>query len=434
MDDIAISARNVSKRYEVFDSGRARLLNTFWPQHRSGLQEVWALRDIDFEIRRGESVAVIGRNGGGKSTLLQILTGTLAPTEGEVKVNGRVSALLELGSGFNPEYTGRENVMLNGLLLGLSRAEVLRRFDEIVAFAEIGDAVERPVKTYSSGMMMRLAFAVQVLTDPDILIIDEALSVGDFFFQQKCFRYIRSLQERGVTLLFVSHDMGTVRDLCGRALYLKGGRLMFSGDTQTAIRGYLKEGAGGGHADCVSSNESVASGEAGELQAILRDSVWAAPAAADNAPGRLLAVAFYDAQGVAMTSFRLGSSATIKVAFRPATGALNHVTVVIRNKFDQLISMLGSSRLGLVPPREENGRAIIFEMTLDLLLEAGNYSVMVHLGQMTAPNRGQNVDVSPPLGPIVVAWDYEREEAPFLGMVGLPAVGEFRTALIQQTA
>lgn len=434
MDEIAISVRNVSKRYEVFDSGRARLLNALWPQHRAGLQEVWALRDIDFEIRRGESVAVIGLNGGGKSTLLEILTGTLTPTTGEVKVNGRISALLELGSGFNPEYTGRENVMLNGLLLGLPRAEVLRRFEEIVAFAEIGDAVERPVKTYSSGMMMRLAFAVQVLTDPDILIIDEALSVGDFFFQQKCFRYIRSLQERGVTLLFVSHDMGTVRDLCGRALYLKGGRLMFSGDTQTAIRDYLREGAGGVREDRVSSTESVTSAEAGELQTILRDSIWAAPAPADIAPGRLLAVAFYDAQGTAMTSFRLGSSVKIKVAFRPTAGAPNHVTVVIRNKFDQLISMLGSSRLGLVPPHKENGRAIIFEMTVDLLLEAGNYSVMVHLGQRTAPNRGKSVDVSPPLGPIVLTWDYEREEAPFLGMVGLPAVGEFRTELLEESA
>ncbi len=397
------------------------------------MQEVWALRDIDFEIRRGESVAVIGRNGGGKSTLLEILTGTLAPTTGEVKVNGRISALLELGSGFNPEYTGRENVMLNGLLLGLSRGEVLRRFDEILAFAEIGDAVERPVKTYSSGMMMRLAFAVQVLTDPDILIIDEALSVGDFFFQQKCFAYIRSLCARGVTLLFVSHDMGTVRDLCSRALYLKGGRLMFAGATQTAIREYFAESVGGLRPDRGATG-GVASAEAGELQAILRDCIWAAPAPADNTPGRLLAVAIYDTGGLPATGFRLGSTATIKVAFRPAAGEPTHVTVVIRNKFDQVISMLGSSRLGLMAPCDNLGGAVIFEMTVDLLLEAGNYSVTVSLGQVSAPNRGNKVDTSPPLGPIVVAWDYEREEAPFLGMVGLPAAGEFRTAREREEA
>ena len=241
MNDIAVSARNVSKCYQVFDSQRARLRHTLWPKQRAGVQEIWALRDIDFEIKRGESVAIIGRNGGGKSTLLEIITGTLAPTAGEIKVNGRVSALLELGSGFNPEYTGRDNVILNGLLLGLSREEILRRFDEIVAFAEIGDALDRPVTTYSSGMVVRLAFAVQVVTDPDILIIDEALSVGDFFFQQKCFSYIRSLCEKGVTLLFVSHDMGTVRDLCDRAIYLKEGHLQFVGETRLAIRQYLAE-------------------------------------------------------------------------------------------------------------------------------------------------------------------------------------------------
>lgn len=429
MNDIAISARNVSKRYEVFDSGRARLLNTFWPKHRAGMQEVWALRDIDFEIRRGESVALIGRNGGGKSTLLEILTGTLAPTTGEVKVNGRVSALLELGSGFNPEYSGRENVMLNGLLLGLSRQEVLRRFDEILAFAEIGDAVERPVKTYSSGMMMRLAFAVQVLTDPDILIIDEALSVGDFFFQQKCFAYIRGLCDRGVTLLFVSHDMGTVRDLCDRALYLKAGRLIFAGATQTAIREYFREGVGGARNDGNSPTVSAIPAGAGELAEVLRDGIWTAPAAADEAQARLLAVAIYDAQGVPATGFRIGSKARIKVAYRPAMQLPTHVSVVIRNKFDQLITMLGSSRLGLNPPHLNEGGAMIFEITLDLLLEAGNYSLTVSLGHLTAPNRGNKVDASPPLGPIVVVWDYDREEAPFLGIVGLPAVGEFRAVL-----
>ncbi len=225
MNDVAISAHGVSKRYRVFDNQRSRLLHALRPGHGAGMQEIWALRDVDLEVRRGEAVAVIGRNGGGKSTLLQILTGTLVPTAGEVRVNGRVSALLELGSGFNPEFTGRDNVILNGLLLGLDRSEILRRFDEIAAFADIGDALDRPVKTYSSGMIMRLAFAVQVLTDPEILIIDEALSVGDFFFQQKCFGYIRSLSENGVTLLFVSHDMGTVRNLCERAIYLKNGQV-----------------------------------------------------------------------------------------------------------------------------------------------------------------------------------------------------------------
>ncbi|MDD5181287.1 MAG: ABC transporter ATP-binding protein, partial [Gallionellaceae bacterium] len=239
MTDIAISVRNVSKCYRVFDDQRSRLLHAIWPKHTKGMQEILALKDISFEIKRGEAVAIIGRNGGGKSTLLEILTGTLTPTTGEVKVHGRVSGLLELGSGFNPEYSGRDNVILNGLLLGLSREEILGRFDEIEAFAEIGAAIDRPVKTYSSGMTMRLAFAVQVLCEPDILIIDEALSVGDFFFQQKCLGFIRGLCAKGVTLLFVSHDMGTVRDICRRAVYLKQGHLHFFGETYLAIREYM---------------------------------------------------------------------------------------------------------------------------------------------------------------------------------------------------
>ena len=215
MAKVAISVRNVSKRYRVFDSQRSRLLHAVWPKHTQGMQEIRALNDINLEIRRGESVAVIARNGGGKSTLLEILTGTLTPTSGEVKVNGRVSALLELGSGFNPEYTGRENVILNGLILGLAKSEILDRFNEIEAFAEIGAAIDRPLKTYSSGMMIRLAFSVQVLLRSEILIVDEALGVGDFFFQQKCFARLRKMREESVTLIFVSHDMGTVRDVSG---------------------------------------------------------------------------------------------------------------------------------------------------------------------------------------------------------------------------
>jgi lipopolysaccharide transport system ATP-binding protein len=228
--------------------------------------------------------------------------------------------------------------------------------------------------------------------------------------------------------------MGTVRDLCSRALYLKGGKLMFAGATQAAIREYFAEGTGGVRADSGSSIGSVASAEDGELAEILRDCIWAAPASADNAPRRLLAVAMYDAQGLPATGFRLGSTAKIKVAFRPAAGAPTHVSVVIRNKFDQLVSLLGSSGLGLLSPGGDLGGVVIFELTVDLLLEAGNYSVTVSLGQVSAPNRGNKVDSSPPLGPIVVGWDYEREEAPFLGMVGLPAAGQFRTVREREEA
>jgi len=312
-----ISVRGVAKRYQVFDSPWARLRHAIGSSN-GGMREIQALHDVSFDVARGESLGVIGRNGGGKSTLLEILTGTVMPTAGEVAVNGRVSALLELGSGFNPEYTGRENVMLNGLLAGFERRDILRRFGEVEAFAEIGEAIDRPVKTYSSGMMMRLAFAVQVLSDPDILVIDEALSVGDFFFQQKCFARIRELRARGVTLVFVSHDMGTVRDLCERAVYLKAGRVQFVGDSRDAIRHYLGERGDAGATPIVGPAASTQPAQAGELEALLRDRAWTSAHGLEAGDaGRIVAVAFYNERGEPTTSFRLGETMRIKVAYRP---------------------------------------------------------------------------------------------------------------------
>ena len=426
MSEVAISVRGVAKRYEVFSSQRARLLHAFIPGYRGGVQEIQALEDVSFEVGRGESVAVIGRNGSGKSTLMQILTGVLSPSAGEVAVKGRVSALLELGSGFNPEYTGRDNVFLNGLLLGLERVEIARRFDEIVAFAEIGDALDRPVKTYSSGMGMRLAFAVQVLTDPEILIIDEALSVGDFFFQQKCFGHVRSLCDKGMTLVFVSHDMGTVRDLCRRAVYLKQGQARFVGDTLVAVRHYLAETASA-TAPAPRTADDADSAGSDELHSILRDCFWESSDSRERRDGGLIAVAFYDAQGVPSTSFRLGSEMRMKVAYRPAPGTATHVNAVIRNKFDQVVTSLGSSRLGLTPPLADAEQQVaIFEMRVHLLLEAGNYSVMVGLSRLTAPNQGESIDSSGFIGPITIQWDYDNDVAPFLGMIGLEAEGSFK--------
>ncbi|MGZ5084199.1 MAG: ABC transporter ATP-binding protein, partial [Usitatibacter sp.] len=340
MDDIAIAVRDVAKRYQVFSSERGNLLHTLWPGYRAGMQEIWALQDISFEVRRGDSVAVIGRNGGGKSTLLQILAGTLTPTRGEVRVNGRVSALLELGSGFNPEYTGRDNVMLNGLLLGLSRQEILRRFDEIAAFADIGDAIERPVKTYSSGMMMRLAFAVQVLTDPQILVIDEALSVGDFFFQQKCFRHIRGLREKGVTLVFVSHDMASVRDLCTTGVYLKAGRIDYLGDNLEAIRRYLSHDESPAPAAESTHGESSAQSLAAST---LDEPFWKRPAGEipPGSKGAILGIGVADSAGNAVQQIRIGKELVFRVLFRSSCPEPLHVTIVIKNRYDQIVTATG---------------------------------------------------------------------------------------------
>lgn len=245
-NEIAISVTGLSKCYEIYLTPRDRLKQFLLPRLQRTLgmpqkkyfREFWALKDISFEIKRGETVGIVGRNGSGKSTLLQLICGTLSPTNGSVRLNGRVAALLELGSGFNPEFTGRENVYMNAAILGLTAPEIESRYDEIVAFADIGDFIEQPVKTYSSGMMVRLAFSVSVHVDPDILIIDEALSVGDAYFQAKCAKIIQSIISRGATVLFVSHDTGSVKSLCNRALLLDSGSKKFMGDVNTAVEIY----------------------------------------------------------------------------------------------------------------------------------------------------------------------------------------------------
>ena len=421
MPDIAIRARGLSKSYQVYDNQRARLMHALWPGPRAGVQEIRALRDVDFEISRGESVAVIGRNGGGKTTLLEILAGTLKPTSGEAHVAGRVSALLELGSGFNPEYTGRDNVLVNGLLMGFSREEILRRFDEILEFAEIGDAIDRPVKTYSSGMVMRLAFAVQVLGDPEVLIVDEALSVGDFFFQQKCFQRIRALTEKGVTLLFVSHDMRTVRDLCARSLYLREGRLAYDGESRTAIRHYLAERSSNGAS--TASTAPVAQAPAGDADAQLpADSLWRRAKEAPGGP--LLAVEVVDAAGHATTRARMGETIRVRVYIHARADEAGHITIVFKNRYDQVVSSVGSYSCGMPALSSGDADVAVFQAQIDMMLEAGLYSVMVSFGQPTAKNEGRTVDATDWLGPFQVDWDYEAETAPFWGMFGLPVRGE----------
>lgn len=236
--EVAIRVAGLGKCYHLYDKPRDRLLQMLARGRKRFYRDFWALKDVSFEVRRGETLGIIGRNGSGKSTLLQLICGTLSPTDGEVDVNGRVAALLELGAGFNPEFSGRENVYMNGAVLGLSRAEIDARYADIVAFAELGDFIDQPVKTYSSGMHVRLAFSVAIHVDPEILVIDEALSVGDAFFQAKCARVMRDIIARGATVLFVSHDTAAVKSLCRRAVLLEGGRLKFVGEVNAAVEIY----------------------------------------------------------------------------------------------------------------------------------------------------------------------------------------------------
>jgi lipopolysaccharide transport system ATP-binding protein len=238
-EEIAISLRDVSKCFKRYNRPVDRLKEVLLPS-KSRTEEFWALRDINIEIPKGQTVGIVGRNGSGKSTMLQIIAGTLTPTTGEVKVKGRVSALLELGSGFNLEFTGRQNVFFNGRLLGLSQKEIEDKFDDIAKFADIGDFIDQPVKTYSSGMFVRLAFAVAVNVDPEVLIVDEALAVGDIVFQHRCMRRMRALMDSGVTTLFVSHDAGAIKTLCNWAVMIHDGRVQATGLPNNVIMKYLK--------------------------------------------------------------------------------------------------------------------------------------------------------------------------------------------------
>jgi lipopolysaccharide transport system ATP-binding protein len=239
---IAIEVTGLGKSYALYEKPMHRLAHILFPRRASDLaRDFWALRDVSFEVERGSALGVMGRNGSGKSTLLQLVTGTLAPTTGSIRVFGRVAALLELGSGFDPEFSGRENVYLNGAVLGLSRAEMDERFDAIASFADIGEFLDQPVKTYSSGMVLRLAFAVQVQVEPDVLIVDEALAVGDALFQKRCFERMNRLREAGVTLLFVSHDQEAVRTLTDNAILLRDGRVKAAGPSPDVILEYRRQ-------------------------------------------------------------------------------------------------------------------------------------------------------------------------------------------------
>lgn len=238
--DIAIKVEQLSKCYQLYDKPRDRLKQMLMRGHKQYYREFWALKNISFEVKKGETVGIIGRNGSGKSTLLQMICGTLTSTSGNIQTYGRIGALLELGSGFNPEFTGRENVFMNAALLGLSREEVDARYDDIVSFADIGEFIEQHVKTYSSGMVVRLAFAVQALVEPDILIVDEALAVGDAKFQAKCFKRLKQLRSAGTSILLVTHSTEQIVTHCNRAILLNAGAMVAQGKPRQVANRYME--------------------------------------------------------------------------------------------------------------------------------------------------------------------------------------------------
>ena len=439
--DTVISVQGVSKAYRIWGSPVSRLkspildsLARLLPQKAGALlqkkassyyRDFYAIKDISIKIGRGESIGIIGRNGSGKSTLLQIIAGTLRPTTGSVTINGRVAALLELGAGFNPDFTGRENVFLNAAVLGFSSAETESLFDTIADFADIGNFIEQPVKTYSSGMMVRLAFAIQTVIEPEILIVDEALSVGDFFFQQKCFKRIAELRASGTTILFVSHDMGSVRDLCQRCLYLRGGQTEFVGNQHEAIRRYFTEGS-----TPTSQSESIPikniTSDGQTIASFLAATTWSfvSPPPGESKSLRIRAIRLLDESGQLTTSFTMGFHATFALLVTAKHDIVTQLACTILDREKKTVTCLGTYTAGVGPIKLAKGESIIVAIRMQLNFEAGLYSYFFTAGgpgRQANRGSGEVFDATPVLGPIEIKWDYENTRAPFLGRFGPPA-------------
>jgi|GEM_PF-482724 len=378
--DVAIRAHGLGKVYKIYDRPHDRLKELIFHRRSFG-REFWALRDIDFEVRRGETIGIIGRNGSGKSTLLQLVCGTLQPTTGELEVRGRVAALLELGAGFNPDFTGRENVYLSATVLGLSEAEIDKRFAAIAAFAEIGDFIEQPVRQYSSGMYARLAFAVCAHVDADIMVVDEILSVGDAGFQQRCMRFLNAFRARG-TLLFVSHDEGSVLSLCDRAVWLDRGILRASGVSREVCRRYRtslaqSNGSGdafqtGGEPEPLTSTTALGVTSALKPFDFNLDAIWSG-----GGKGMIESANLMTTDGEASALVEGGSEVTVRIIVRAGRDLdWPVVAFVLRNRLGQtIISDSTALLLGTVKHIEQGCRfAATFHFRLPHLPN-GDYAI-----------------------------------------------------------
>jgi lipopolysaccharide transport system ATP-binding protein len=321
--DIAIRVHNLSKCYQLYDRPEDRLKQAIYPplrrligmEPKNYAREFWALRDVSFEVKKGETVGIIGRNGSGKSTLLQLICGTLNATSGTIETQGRIAALLELGSGFNPEFTGRENVCMNAAVLGLSKKETDARFDQIAAFADIGEFMEQPVRTYSSGMYVRLAFSVQVSIDPEILVVDEALAVGDAYFVHRCMLRLHELQSKGVTIIFVSHASQTVAHLCNRAIWIGEGQIRQDGPAPAVVNDYVNSLFGLQSAASIPQVEAVANDEENGM-AIFETSIPNMDRRIGTQEVSVIGIGIYDLAGRRVGCVNHGNSVVLRITLK----------------------------------------------------------------------------------------------------------------------
>ena len=388
-NDIAITVKDVSKRFEIYDHPRDQLKQFFFPrfrrmirlEERQYFREFWALQDISLQVRKGESYGIVGLNGSGKSTLLQIITGTLPPTLGKVAIQGRIAALLELGSGFNPDFTGRENVYMNGALQGFSRNQIDSKFDAIQSFADIGDHFDQPLMTYSSGMQMRLAFAVATAFDPDILIIDEALAVGDAYFQQKCFHRIERFKEGGGTLLFVSHDANTIKHLCDKAVLISHGKVVSHGIPKTVIdlyQGLIAQKTDlGDRAIIVSQNQNTQPVESPVL--LEANATWTkATTITTNQQAELTDFKLLDSTGQQVAHIESEADLTVQYRIRmnkdfdrPAFG------LIVRDKTGRSLFETSTYAMRMEEKPVAMGKDVLVRFNFNFNLRAGQYSFSV---------------------------------------------------------
>jgi len=381
----AVEVRDASKCYHVYRKPVDRLKQAMFRHKKKFYREFWALTGVSFDLARGGSLGVVGRNGAGKSTLLQIIAGTLAPTAGEVRVRGRVGALLELGTGFNPEFTGRENAFLNASINGVPAKQLRERFDQIERFAEIGEFIDRPIKTYSTGMRARLAFAVTTALEPEILILDEILAVGDIGFQQKCATRLKTLRDSGLTLLFVSHSPGTVSTVCEQAIYLRDGRLVMFGPASTVTDTYQKHVREG-------LNEQM-SPDSGLDEAVVEPKVHV-PGTIRYGTGhvQLEAVEIADTAGEPATSFTARDEALVTMrlrAHRPADRV--SVSLVVRDSRGVHVLGLTTFDEGVELPDLQPGEAVTLRFRFALNVGPGKFGLCIAISRIGDADRSNVV-------------------------------------------
>jgi ABC-type polysaccharide/polyol phosphate transport system ATPase subunit len=365
----AVEFQGVSKSYAIYDAPGDRLKELLSLNRLKRHQDFWALHDVSFEVKRGETFCIVGENGSGKSTLLQMVAGILHPTSGTVGIHGRVSALLELGAGFNPEFSGRDNVYLNGSILGLTTRQIDERYKDIAAFAEIGDFIDQPVKTYSSGMVVRLAFAVAINVDPEILLVDEALAVGDIYFRQRCMRKVHELRQRGITILFVSHAVSDVKAIGDRVLWLDHGRMIDVGEPDRVVSKYLA-------AMTEKDSTYLRLKSATEPQA-RRGGAMRAPEIVETIPNidhrfgdgraQILGIAVLDEQGRNLPILEPSARILVRISVRAtADVALPIVGFMLRNQLGMDFSGTNTSREGYELAPLQAGDVTTVDFYLDL--------------------------------------------------------------------